>query len=200
MKKELNINEILGEWKDPNILKKFKGNKEHKFLDRNRTLRINWKRLHEWAPEVLLSDSEKKIIDVACGNGATMEIFKIYGHKPFGIDFSPGFPNNDWLYRPMIESQGLHCKVHDASRLPYPFKDKQFDFAICYGAITFFKPIENWPLILDEFARISRDSFVIGVNTGQVYEAGKKYIENWKHPDFKIARKSGSVYKWVSNR
>lgn len=197
MKKILEINDLLGAWDDKDILSKFKGAKDHKFLDRNRTLKINWQRLHRWAPEILLDDNQQKILDIASGNGSTMEIFRHYGHETIGLDFSPGFADNDWLYRPMIESQKLKCKVHNCSNIPYPFLDNQFDFSICYGAITFFKPIEKWPQFLNEMARVSKRGFVVGVNIGPVYDVGKKHIDNWSHKDFFLKEKEGSVYKWV---
>jgi ubiquinone/menaquinone biosynthesis C-methylase UbiE len=194
---EKNIKELLGDWNNPAIIENFIGGKDHKFLDRNRTLEINWSRLHAYAPEILFDNKKNKILDVACGNGATMEIFRFYGHDCQGIDFSPGFGKDDWLYKPLIDSQKLSCIVHDGASLPYPFKDKEFDFLICYGAITFFKPVENWQNVLNEFARLSKKSFVVGVNVGPVYEQGKPYIENWLHPDFSLQLQYGSIYKWV---
>lgn len=196
MKKEKDIQGLLGNWNDLDAVNNFKGSKEHKFLDRNRTLKINMKRIKEWAPEILFNDKKQSVLDVACGNGATLEIFRYYNHEVVGMDFSPGFSKNEWLYKPLIDSQKLTCKIHDGSTLPYPFKDKEFDFLICFGAITFFKPVANWPNILNEFSRISKKSFVLGVNTGPIYDEGRKYIESWNHPNFKLTKNEGSVYKW----
>jgi len=195
MKNKKKLSNLLGPWKDNDIKSKF-SIKKHKFLDRNRTLKINWKRLHDKIPEILLSDERLNLLDVACGNGATMEILRYYGHSVQGVDFSPGFSKDNWLYKPMIKSQKLKCLVHNCSIIPYPFKDKEFDYLICYGAITFFKPIENWPKIMNEFARISKRGILVGVNNGKVFDNGKKYLDNWKHPDFKLISKTGSIYKW----
>lgn len=199
MQKEKDIKKLLGPWNDPKAIEKFKGSKTHKFLDRDRTLKINWNRLHTKIPEVLLTEERLKILDVASGNGATMEIFRYYGHKCWGLDYSPEkeFEEDDWLYKPLIKSQKLRCKVHDCSILPYPFDDKEFDYLICYGAITFFKPISNWPQILDEFARLSKNGFLVGVNLGRSFEEGEKYLDKWEHPDFNLEWKRGSIYKWT---
>jgi len=196
MKKEKILKKLLGPWTDLEKMKEFK-NSKHKFLDRDRTLKINWTRLHTRIPEVLLNDKKQKVLDVASGNGATMEIMRYYGHDVEGVDFSPGFEEGDWLYRPMIESQGLKCQTHNCSITPYPFEDKEFDFVICYGAITFFKPIKSWPEFMDEFARISKNGMLIGVNVGKNFDEGQKYLDAWRHPEFKLASKTGSIYKWV---
>lgn len=188
---------IMGPWKNPLKIKEFK-NLNHKFLKRNRTLDINWKRLHEKIPEVLRSERSLNILDVASGNGATLEILRYYGHTAIGVDFTPGYEKGDWLYRPMIESQNLNCVNHDCSILPYPFETKQFDFLICYGAITFFKPIDNWPKVLDEFARLSKKGFLVGVNQGKSFNKGESLLDLWKHDEFKLESKRGSIYKWVS--
>ena len=196
MQKVKDQSKLLGPWKKPHLIKEFQS-KNHKFLYRDRTLKINWARLHTRIPEILRSKTKLNIVDIACGNGATLEILRYYGHKGQGVDFSPGFEEGDWLYRPMIESQNLNCLVHDCSILPYPFKDKEFDFLICYGAITFFKPISNWPKIMDEFARISKRGMLVGVNKGRNFDEGERYLDSWRHPEFKLEKKTGSVYKWI---
>jgi hypothetical protein len=49
---------------------------------------------------------------------------------------------------------------------------------------------------LNEFSRISKEGFLLGVNVGEIYDSGKKYIENWSHPDFNLLYKNGSIYRW----
>lgn len=196
MQKEKDQAGLLGPWNDAEKIKEFTV-KKHKFLDRDRTIKINWTRLHAKIPEILRSKEKLKIVDIASGNGATLEVLRYYGHDAQGVDFSPGFPEGDWLYRPMIESQNLKCLVHNCSILPYPFKDKEFDFLICYGAITFFKPITNWPKVMNEFARISKRGILLGVNNGNIFDEGEKYLDSWTHSEFKLESKQGTIYKWV---
>lgn len=197
MKKTKLLEPLLGDWNNPDVKNLFKGEESHKFLDRDRTLKINWKRLHSYVPEFLLSDNRLKIIDIASGNGATMEIFRYYGHECYGMDYTPNFEKDDWLYKPLLKSQNLRCKVHDGSLLPYPFEDKEADLVICFGAITFFKPTEIWPQVMDEFARIAKEGILVGVNVGKVFDEGERHLDNWTHPEFKLEWKQGSIYKWV---
>lgn len=190
------IEEILGDWRDPLVLKKFSGEKNHKFLNRNNTIKSNWKRINKFIPELLITNQKYKILDIGCGNGSTLEILRYFGHDVIGMDYTPGFDKNNWLYKPLIESQELKCIVHDGSVLPYPFKDKEFDFIICFGVITFFKPITIWQNVLNEFSRISKNGFLIGVNVGSLYDDGKKYLETWNNSNFKLDLKENSIYKW----
>ena len=198
MQKNKDINGLLGPWKDSSVAEKFKGQKTHKFLKRDRTLKINWKRLHNLVPYHLLDEKQNKVLDVASGNGATLEIFRHYNHKIQGLDYTPHMDKGEWLYKPLLESQNIPCVVHNGSILPYPFKDKEFDLVICFGAITFFKPIEDWGKILDEFARLSKKTILIGVNKGEPFNKGRKYLDNWENPDFKLVSCQGHIYKWTA--
>jgi SAM-dependent methyltransferase len=194
MRKEKNIEKLLGPWRDPLVSEKFAektGNTNHKFINRNRTIKINWTRLHSYAKDLLLSEKSLKILDVGCGNGATLEIFRHYGHEAIGLD-------KPQIYAPMIESQGLKSVEHDGASIPYPFKENEFDLVICWGAITFFKPVEKWPHILDELARLSKSAIILAPNVGQVYDKGRPFIENWRPSrGFKLAEKrENSKYRW----
>ena len=176
MRKEKNIEKLLGPWKDPDVLEKFleKGcARDHKFLNRNRTIEISWHRLHHHARDFILSEKRLKILDVGCGNGATLEVFRYYGHEAIGLD-------KPQIYSPMIESQGLKSVPHDGGSVPYPFEDNEFDLVICWGAITFFRPIEKWAHVLDEFARLSKSAIILAPNIGSTYDKGRPHIESWK--------------------
>ena len=189
MKKVKKIEALLGPWKDPDVIKKFKY-KDHKFLDRNRTIKSNWARLHSYARDILLSKKRMSILDVGCGNGATMEVFRHYGHKVTGLD-------KPQIYSPMIESQGLESVKHDGASIPYPFGDNEFDLVICWGAITFFRPVEKWPKILNEFARLSKSTILLAPNVGIPYKEGKYYLDGWKPTrGFKLSLHTGHIYRW----
>lgn len=191
------IKKLLGSWNDGSEIENFRGSKDHKFLNRDRTIKSNWVRLHTYASEILLNENKMKILDIGSGNGSTLEIFRYYGHDVIGMDYSPGLiDENTWLYEPMFKSQNLHGVIHSGSDLPYPFQDKEFDLVICWGAITFFKPVETWPSIMNEFARLSKNTILVGANVGSVYELGKIHLDNWSHNEFSNVMKKGSLYKW----
>jgi len=200
MQKVKNIKDLLGDWNDKDVVEKFckiGSGKYHKFLDRNRTIKSNWSRLHHYAKNILLSKKPMKILDVGCGNGATMEIFRFYGHEVCGIDYTGGFEDKGtWRYEPLIKSQNLSVKWHSGSDIPYPFADNEFDLVICWGTITFFKPISIWPNVMDEFARLSKNTILLGVNAGTSYDAGKKYLDSWSSKKFKLAFNEGYRYRW----
>jgi SAM-dependent methyltransferase len=188
-------NALLGDWAnlDRSLLKL---PADHKFLDRNMWIRNHWERLHQWLPEYL-GNTDLKFGDISCGNGATLEILKFLGHPVTAMDYTVGFPPGDWIYKPLIDSQSLQCICHDGSNLPYPFADKSIDILINYGSLTFYKPVERWPQILDEFARITTTCIFLAVNVGDIYDSGKHLIENWEHPDFELKNRQNSHFKWI---
>ena len=98
MQEEKDINNLLGSWRDKHSVEKFLvagGRPGHKFLDRDRTIKSNWSRLHTYASDILLSEKKMTILDVGCGNGATMEIFRFYGHDVYGMDYTNGFQGRE---------------------------------------------------------------------------------------------------------
>ncbi len=141
---------------------------------------------------------KKKVIDISSGNGATLEILKFFGHEVLGVDYSPIEldPINFFIYKPLLDSQDIPYIIHDCTKLPYPFKDKEFDLLINYGALTFYKPISNWPNILDEFARITKETIFLGVNYGSIFEKGRKYIDNWENYEWRLIFRSKNIYIW----
>lgn len=189
--------ELLGDW-DNLKLPVSVHLENHKFFDRTRTMQINWARLHSLIPD-LLSRPKMKCLDIGCGNGATLEILRWYGHEVVGMDFSASM-ENDWKYKSLIESQGLNCVCHSGSNIPYPFDDKEFDLVICYGAITFFPPVSIWPKVLNEFARIAKSDILLGVNVGKIFDEGKHYIDNWKHDDFQLDWNRDHLYRYKSTK
>tara|TARA_B100001027_G_C16228575_1_gene313421 strand:- start:416 stop:1030 length:615 start_codon:yes stop_codon:yes gene_type:complete len=196
MRRQKNIEGLLGSWEDPDILENFHkngGQKDHKFLDRNRTIKSNWNRLHSCAEDVLLGEKTARILDVGCGNGATMEIFRYYGHEAVGLDVPFG---DSHLYSPMLNSQGLKCVVHDGAVTPYPFKDDEFDLVVCWGVFNFFRPVQGWPDILDEFARITKRSIILAPNMGKAYDQGKPLIEKWGQANGFVRIPMGHEHKY----
>jgi len=193
-------NDLKGEWKDVNHVAKYL--KKQNFFHRERIIKGQWVRLHSTIPEFLNKNKNKskfKCLDVGCGNGATLEILRWYGHECIGMDYTDKYSTGDWKYKSCIESQNLNCINHSGTDIPYPFKNKEFDLLICYAALTFLQPIEKWTAILNEFARITSKCILICPNRGMTYDNGKKYIDNWIHNDFKLEWNKKTIYKYVSN-
>ena len=188
-------NELTGNWKNikPSSVEKIQTGAS-KFLDRDKNIELNWDRLHREIPEFL--NKKLKVLDVGCGNGASLEILRWYGHDAIGMDYTNGFDAGDWLYKPLIESQELKCVNHSGSDIPYPFKDKEFDVLICYGTITFC--VSPWVNILNEFARITKSCILLGVNVGDQYDREKVNLDTWNHDQFKMQWNINSIYKWIA--
>lgn len=182
---------------------------DHKFLNRKRTLSMNIDRLTEWIPEMLTSN--KRVLDVSCGSGASLEVLRCAGAIGKGLEFSPRSRKERALYseyyddvnsysdyEPLLKSQNLDYQIHDCSKTPYPFEDKSFDAVINYGAITFYGDPEYWPTILNEFKRLSRDIILLGVNVGWQWDKGEKIIDEWseQQKDLILLKKHRSTYKW----
>jgi len=188
--------ELKENWKyiKPDALEKIKSSVGGKFLNRDLYVDLYWNRLHKEIPELL--DKKLKVLDVGCGNGVVLEILRWYGHDVIGMDYTNGYDKGDWLYKPLIESQGLKCINHSGGDIPYPFKDKEFDILICYGAISFFKiPCVD---VLNEFARITKSCILLLVNIGEHYDKEKENINTWKHDQFKLGWNVISSYKWIA--
>lgn len=194
------IEGLLGDWEQFDSAEwKEAGN--HKFLNRDSNLHIHWNRLHKYVPEYLVSSTRCRLLDVGCGNGASMEVFRYFGHGVHGMDFTPGMSDedpDDWIYKPLIRSQKLQCTVHNGSVLPYPFTDKSFDVLICWGALSCFKPVSIWTQILNEFARIATQCILFCDNLGPIHDAGRSQIEQWNHSDFNLVMQEGDVFKWCA--
>ena len=190
-------NELRGNWKNIKIdsIKDIE-EKAAKYLNRDNIMELCWHRLHNEIPELL--NKKLKVLDVGCANGATLEILRWYRHDAIGMDYTIGYVEGDWLYKPLIESQELKCINHNGADLPYPFKDKEFDLLICYGAITFFGLKTPWINILNEFARITKKCILLGVNVGEEYNRERQNLNTWKHDQFKLDWNRNSIYKWIA--
>jgi ubiquinone/menaquinone biosynthesis C-methylase UbiE len=84
----------------------------------------------------------------------------------------------------------------DASNLPYPFADKSFDLVSCISSIVYYKV--DWNLVLDEFFRIARETVIIVVNHGEIWESKRHFIDNYIPPDgWELSYQVRSTFKWV---
>jgi hypothetical protein len=161
-----------------------------KYLSRPANLKRAWSRICTHFPETTNTNETYKFLEFSTAHGAMLETWEAMGHSAEGTDYCvpdryskkykpldgaselfatkhthPVKPEIDgWIYQPLIESIG--CKVHlfDASKLPYAFEDKSFDYICCYQAIEAYAKPADWGEIVTEFCRIARRAVVIGFN------------------------------------
>lgn len=182
---------LYGPWKnfDPT---KLHYPKDFKYRNRNNILKIQWMNCKRMVPDYL-NHQHKSVIDISAANGATLEIFRYFGYDVQALDFYRG-PNGYDLF---LKSQDIPYINHDCSVFPYPIKNKQFDLLLNFGAITqYSNDISIWPKILDEFARITKETIAMVVNVGWKLKEGKKYLLNWKHPDFELVLENENKFRW----
>jgi len=167
---------------------------KHKFLNHTKTMEINWTRINHYIPEYLTPDNS--IVDISCGSGTALEIFRYYGCKYLGVDINKG-------YAVLLKDKKLDFIFHDCSITPYPLPAQGFDVLVNYGAITFYensdhvKDISYWPTILNEFARIAKKCILLGVNVGGIYDnGGDEIIKKWiESSNFTLQYQNKSIYK-----
>lgn len=82
----------------------------------------------------------RRVLDLGCGNGATVAFFSKLGYETYGLDLSETAIEmaNDYL-----KSEGLKAdlKVGDAAALPYA--DGFFDVVVSYGVIDMLEPSQT---------------------------------------------------------
>jgi SAM-dependent methyltransferase len=92
-------------------------------------------------------DQPRRILDVACGEGAFLERASRDGHQIAGVDISQVAIDHARARLPQAQ---LHCAT--AERLP--FEDRAFDAVTCFGALEHFLDI---PASLAEMCRVAAD-------------------------------------------
>lgn len=161
---------------------------ENKYRDRIRNLQLKFVLMQNYLQEYV-NNSGKNVIDISCGNGAFLEIFRYYGHNVFGIDIQ---------YDAFLKSQKVSYIMHDCSKIPYPVKDKSYDLLISTGAITFI-PLTNgmtWNDIMNEFSRIAKTTIFVTVNKGKNLTKYCHFLDEWNVPGWKLDSHKGFFYKW----
>jgi ubiquinone/menaquinone biosynthesis C-methylase UbiE len=156
-----------------------------------------WKRVHSVLSEYTTHDyGNKKIIDISSGTGTMLEVMKYYNHEVMGVDYTHS--QNDYIYQDFLISQNIPYIIHDCSKLPYPFEDKQFDVLINWGAFHFYKPMDNWVNIIKEFMRITKETIIVLVNHGPLLEKGRHYFMQ-QFDGWKLNKNDDNFYKWTDN-
>ncbi len=191
------IEGIGSEWKDPHFWEKIDKNpfftssginSPKKYLDRVRTITLNYALISTYLPELLSGGF--KVWDFSCGSGIFLEILRFMGNYVEGSD-QPGLP-----YRMLTESQGINVSVIDGRKPPFPIKSKSVHWLTCIGALTFYGG-ENWEKVMREFFRIAQKGVFIGINAGGIYDENKKIIEKMVlPPKWHLTKRNRTYFKY----
>ena len=116
-----------------------------------------------------------KVLDAGCGYGGLLEITPVVAFKYYGIDISP-----DFISHAQKKWRGHKFKVGDLRNLP--FKDKEFDVAICRSVEGMVR--ENlgdgeWIKMERELTRVATQVLLLGYTDPTVF----KIVTNWVFPD-----------------
>jgi SAM-dependent methyltransferase len=173
------LNALGVEWRS---LPKDSPLRKSKMADRARKIEHSLARTKTYLPEYLKGGYS--VLDISCGAGIDLEIFRHYGNDIMGADLQ---------YFPFMESQGVPYVDHDCCNLPYPFPDKSYDLVCNVGSISNYH--HDWLDVLDEFFRIARKTVFFVPNMGQPFEDNKDripgHIREWKRTPT-----PEGVYKW----
>jgi predicted TPR repeat methyltransferase len=116
-----------------------------------------------FGPEVVFGlsyayiEPDQSILDIGIGTGLGSDLFRKAGLKVNGLDISPQMLD-------ACRSKGLKTvKLHDLTKIPYPFDSESMDHAVCTGVMNFFSDLSS---VFKEAARILRTgglfAFVVG--------------------------------------
>lgn len=95
----------------------------------------------------LLPDVQgKKVLDIGCGHGQTLEYFQKRGAQPYGVDMSP-----ESVY--VARQRGFEVEEGDCCALPYP--NESFDVVFSIGVIEHFAATKK---AIAEHIRVLRPS------------------------------------------
>ncbi len=120
-----------------------------------------------------IKDNNVKILDVACGSGIIKEVFK--NQNVFGID-------NSKKLLEKAKKRNVKTLYYDFNKIPFPFKNKEFDYLFC---VTAFHHSKNFLSLAKEFERLS-DKIAISLlkkspSIEEQKEALKKVFKNYNY-------------------
>jgi SAM-dependent methyltransferase len=114
------------------------------------TNKTNWNAIWEVHKKIIKREipKEAKVGDMGCGLGRVSELFENYT----GVDFAPAFIEKAKALYP--NKTFIVAKLEDL-----PFKDKEFDWAICIsvkGMVIGKSSAEHWQKMESEIKRVSK--------------------------------------------
>lgn len=116
-----------------------------------------------------------KILDIACGTGATtFSLFKKYP-QVFGVDISRGMLDEARKKnRSLFPERSRRASFTQGSFASLPYKDNTFDAAICVGAIWHLKEDEEKHFV-DEVYRVLKPGGIF-ITTAQALDSERKSL------------------------
>lgn len=161
-----NVIKIMGEhWKNPPRLH-----------NRREMIRAKCNLINKYLPEYI-NHPPIKLLDMSCGTGPLMEIFRELGHEVMGFD-RDSLPI--WLNTPYLQSQGLPFIEWDGRNTPYPFADKSYDLVTNIGSINYYNyDNPDWESAFKEIFRIAKDCVFIVINKGPEQLQHIDFLNNW---------------------
>ncbi len=162
--------------------------KDHKYLDRSRTMAFQQTVIDAYLDDFKDSEGKAcKVLDISTGTGLMVELMNDLGHKARGTEIP------DCPFQPFHKSQQIDVIYHDSAK-KFPFKNKEFDLVICIGAVSCY-PEEKIPSILEDIFRIAKSTVLIGVNRGEIYDRIKELFD--KVPNgWKLTIQKNTFYRW----
>jgi len=124
---------------------------------------LNWDKIERVHKEIIKKERvEGKILDAGCGHGRISNWFDDYT----GVDFSP-----DLIEIGKRENPDKRFIQADLKKLP--FKDKEFDWAICISIrhiVIRDSGQEEWNKIEKELKRVSKKILILDYSSPSEYE------------------------------
>ena len=141
---------------------------------------------YQWLAQLIKPEMHHKVLDLACGNGALLEICdELYGHNISltGVDMS-----EDELALASIRlgNREIELKNSTAQNMDL-FSDNSHDVILCHWALTLMDPLEP---VLNEAKRILKPKGIFGAiidgdhNLSTEYEITHKIIYSWAQKQF----------------
>lgn len=190
---------------DPAELDQMGRRLQRKYVVRFKNIRRSWAILLQHMPELMAPDAPRRsVLEMSTAHGATLEILRHKGHRVRGNDFpnflgQGGLPDTRyrainefelpsdggagsgvdtavWPYEAIIASLNLQVDLFDGGALPYPYDDQSFDSVICLDALEHYCHPADWMAVIDEFARLARESVLVITNPVQA--------QNLDRPDY----------------
>jgi ubiquinone/menaquinone biosynthesis C-methylase UbiE len=112
---------------------------------------------------------------------------------------------NDWRYKDDILKRNIPYKLFDGGYVPYPIKNKEFDFLICRAALEAYCHPNDWSKLIDEFVRITKKKIYLEMNGPPKYHNNDKSycdafknglndIKNYNNNNFKTTLNVKNIY------
>jgi|SRR3989344_1194077 len=120
----------------------------------------------------------KRILDLGCGNAATVGFFARQGYEVKGLDLSP---SAIYMGKQYLAKEGLKAELTSGDISDLPYKNNFFDVAICYGVLDHMEP-KRAKMAVAEAHRVLRKNglfFMSLIGTeSDIYEHGKEVEKN----------------------